>query len=240
MKNNIYLSIIIPIYNEQKRLYKITQVYQFLNQAHFTHEIILIDDGSQDNTLKKLNELSKKFKFHLISYQKNKGKGFAVKEGMLAATGRYRLFIDIDLSTPIEELNKFFPYFGKHDIIIGSRKKKGAKIFTHQPKLREELGKGFTKLSQITLGLTISDFTCGFKCFSTKAAKQIFSRQKLDRWGFDSEILFLAKRLGFKVKEVPVSWSNDPNTKVKFPQDLIRSLLDLLRIRYYHFKKLYQ
>lgn len=241
MTNNPYLSVIIPLYNEQNRVHdSLVKVYRFLDQQKFSYEVILINDGSRDNTLLKLNKLSKKFKFQLVSYNKNKGKGVAIKKGMLAAKGRFRLFTDIDLSTPIQEMRKFFPYFSKHDILIGSRKMKGSNLKKRQSLIRENLGKGFTFLSQLTLNLDTSDFTCGFKCFSKKATMQIFPKQKLHRWGFDSEILFIAKLLGLSIKEIPVVWSNDPKSKVRFPQDILLSLLDLLKIRYYHFKKLYE
>lgn len=237
--NNIFLSIIIPLYNEQNRIDKLAKIYHFLNQQDFSYEVILINDGSYDNTLKMLKHLSKKVKFNLISYETNMGKGFAVKSGMLAAYGRYRLFTDVDLSTPIEELSKFFPYLREYDLVIGSRKMRGANLKKRQSLIRENLGKGFTQLSKLVLELDISDFTCGFKCFSKKASKQIFSRQKIDRWGFDSEILFIAKKLGFSIKEIPISWSNDPQTRVRFPQDIIQSFSDLWRIRYHHFRKQY-
>lgn len=226
-----FISIVIPIYNEEKRITNLSEIYKYFKRKHLTCEVILVNDGSTDQTAKTLREISKKFKFKLISYRKNRGKGYAIKAGMMKAGGKYRLFTDIDLSTPIEEFNKFIPYFKNYDIIIGSRKKKGAKLIIHQSKLREKLGKGFTKLSQIVLQLDTTDFTCGFKCFSKIAAEGIFSRQRINRWGFDAEILFLAKKFGYKIKEIPVKWSNDPRSRVKFPQDIISSLLDLLKIR---------
>lgn len=238
--NNIFLSIIIPIYNEQHRMQKITKIYQFLNRLNFNYEVLLINDGSDDNSLNKLNQLSKRLKCRLISYKKNIGKGYAIKIGMLAAKGKYKLFTDIDLSTPIDELNKFLPYLKKYDVIIGSRKTLGAKLKRRQTLIRETLGKGFTMLSRLILQINISDFTCGFKCFSKRAAEQIFKKQRIERWGFDSEVLFLAKKLGFTIKEIPVAWSNDPNTKVKFPHDIIRSLVDLYKIRYHDLKRMYQ
>lgn len=235
-----FLSVIIPLFNEQERLKKIAKVYKFLNQQKFNFEVILINDGSTDNTLKILRKLSKKIKFTLITYGKNRGKGFAIKTGMMTAKGQYLLFTDIDLSTSIEEFTKFLPFLKKKNIIISSRKKEGSNLQKRQGFIRENLGKGFTLLSQIILNLHLSDFTCGFKCLPHEAAKKIFSRQKIERWGFDSEILFLAKKFGYDIIEIPVKWSNDPHTKVKFPQDIIRSLLDLYRIRYNTFKKIYE
>lgn len=234
-----FLSVIIPLFNEQTRLDRLWVVYKYLKKKKFKYEVILVNDGSTDKTLDKLKDLAKKYNFKLITYNDNKGKGYAIKTGMLQAKGRYKLFADIDLSTPVDEMEKFLPILSKYDILIGSRKMKGANLEVRQPYLREFLGKGFTFVSQLTLDLDISDFTCGFKFFSEKAAKEIFSRQKVNRWGFDSEILFIAKLIGFKIKEIPVEWSDDPNTKVKFPQDIIKSLMDLYKIRYYYFKKRY-
>lgn len=235
-----FLSIIIPLYNEQARINKLANVYKFLDQQKFDYEVILINDGSADKTLETLKKLSRKFKFTLITYAENHGKGFAIKTGMLAAKGQYLLFTDIDLSTPIEEFTKFLPSLKKKVIIIGSRKTKGSTLQSRQGFIRENLGKGFTLLSQVTFNLYLSDFTCGFKCFPKQAAKEIFSKQKINRWGFDPEVLFLAKKFGYKIIEIPVKWSNDPRSKVQFPQDIIRSLLDLYQIRYNSFKKVYE
>lgn len=234
-----FLSVIIPVYNEKSRLQNIKKIYHFLNQQSFSYEVIIVNDGSTDSTTKKIDKFSKKFKFQFISYGQNKGKGFAIKQGMLLAKGEYLLFTDIDLSTPIQEFNKFLPFLKKDTIIIGSRKTKGSILKKRQGFVRESLGRGFTFLSQIVLNLDLSDFTCGFKCFSKTSARKIFSKQKVERWGFDSEILFLAKKFGIKTKEIPIEWINEPKTKVKFPQDIVNSLFDLLKIRYNWFKKAY-
>lgn len=226
-----YLSIVIPLYNEEKRLDNIYSIYEFLDKAKVDYEIILVNDGSNDETIKKVDQLPKKFKYNLITYYPNQGKGYAIKEGMLSAKGEYRLFTDIDLSTPIEELNKFLPHLTKYDVIIGSRKTKGSNLKKRQPFLRELLGKAFTLFSQLLLEVNVSDFTCGFKCFSKKAAEEIFKRQKISRWGFDSEILYIAKKLRYEIKEIPVNWTDDPLSKVKFPQAIISSLVDLYRIK---------
>lgn len=237
-KNNLkypFISIIVPLYNEEKRLVNLLKIYKYFNKKNLHHELIIINDGSSDKTLNKLNELSNNFKFKLISYQKNRGKGYAVKMGMMKARGRYRLFTDIDLSTPIEVFNKFLPILSRYDIVIGSRKKRGSRLIIHQPKLRERLGKVFTTLSQSFLNINLTDFTCGFKCFSKEAAEKIFFRQKINRWGFDTEILFISKKMGFSVKEIPVVWKNDIETRVKLPWDIITSLADLVKIRYNDF-----
>lgn len=226
----IFLSIIIPVYNEAKRVHNIEKIFDYLKSKKYKSEVVVVNDGSVDQTLKLLNQIKKNSKIKIISYQKNQGKGFAIKQGMLSSKGKYRLFLDVDLSTPIEEFEKFISKLSKSDIVIATRKKTGARVKVHQPFLRENMGKGFTFLSQKTLGLKISDFTCGFKCFSDKAAQDIFSKAQINRWGFDSEILFLANKYKYSVTEVPVNWINDSNTKVRFPQDIIRSFNELAAV----------
>lgn len=226
-----YWSIIVPVYNESRRLDNLDKILSYVKKLPETWELIFVNDGSTDDTLKKLENANAKDQFEIVSYATNQGKGYAVKEGMLFARGQYRLFLDLDLSTPIEEIDILRPQLTKADVIIGTRKTKGSTVVVHQPWLRENLGKGFTFLSQVLLGLNISDFTCGFKCFSAEAAQKVFSHALIYRWGFDSEILFLAHKYGFSIKEIPVTWKNDALTRVKFPQDLITSLTELLRIR---------
>lgn len=227
-----FWSIIVPVYNENSRINRLREILNYLKGIKETWELIVVDDGSTDDTQEKLTKMNKGNLFKIVSYPVNQGKGYAVKRGMLAASGEYRLFIDIDLSTPIEEMTKLRPYIGKHDCIIGTRKAKGANVVVHQPWLRENLGKGFTLLSQIILGVNVSDFTCGFKCFSAESAGKVFGECRIFRWGFDSEILFLSNKYHFSIKEIPVTWTNDSNSRVKFPQDLINSLSELIRIRY--------
>lgn len=240
MSKRKFLSIVIPVYNEEKRLEGLEKVSSYLQSRNFSSELILVNDGSTDNTPRRLKNLSKRISIvKIVSYKENRGKGFAIKTGILEAIGKYRLFTDIDLSTPIEEFDKFFPHLAKHDVVIGSRKRRGARLLVRQPLLRESLGQGFTLLSQALLQLPLSDFTCGFKCFSQRAAEKIFSRQKIERWGFDAEVLFIAKKMGFSIKEVPVSWKNDSQTKVRLPQDIITSLSELIKVRYNDLKKAY-
>jgi hypothetical protein len=156
---------------------------------------------------------------------------------MLAAVGEFRLFMDVDLSTPISEIETFSQSVEEYDVVIGTRKVKGARVVVHQPILREYLGVIFTQLSQLILNTWVSDFTCGFKCFSREAAERIFRKTKVFRWGFDSEALFLARKYGFSIKEVPVIWSNDERTRVRFPNDIINSFGELLAIRYFDWIK---
>jgi dolichyl-phosphate beta-glucosyltransferase len=231
MGRDIFLSVVIPVFNESERIYHLDEVRTFFGSCDFPFEVIVVDDGSRDDTLQKLGPWQSREGVKVFSYPQNRGKGYAIRTGMGAAAGEFRLFMDIDLSTPLDEFRRFEPFLRSHDIIIGTRKNVEGNILEHQPWLRETLGKGFTFLSQVMLQVWLSDFTCGFKCFSAKAAARIFPRLTIDRWGFDSEILFLARKFGFSVAEVPVRWKNDRLTRVKFPQDILRSFRDLLTIR---------
>lgn len=235
-----FLSVIIPVFNEEKRIKNIINIIAFLKKQQYKWEVIIVNDGSSDKTIDMLKFLKNKLKFKLISLPENQGKGAAIKMGMLTASGKYRLFLDVDLSTPIEEFDKLKPQLKKFDIVIGSRKMKGSSVIIRQSFIRESLGKLFTFLSQITLQMKISDFTCGFKCFSQKAADQIFPFQTINRWGFDSEILYIGKLKNYSIIEVPVEWKNAPGTKVKFPDAIINSLLELVIIKVNGFKGLYR
>ena len=236
-KEPVFWSIIIPAYNETKRIGNLEKIVKYLRGVREPWELIVVNDGSKDDTLVKLESYQKKYGLRVVSYKQNRGKGYAVKTGMLVASGAYRLFCDIDLSTPIAEIEKFRPLLGSADVLIGTRKLKGARVVVHQSFIREYLGKGFTLLSQIALNTWVSDFTCGFKCFSAQAGEKIFKKPRIFRWGFDSEALFLARKYGFTIKEVPVTWKNDPQTRVRFPRDLINSFAELISIRYFDWIK---
>jgi glycosyltransferase involved in cell wall biosynthesis len=227
MKTKTKLSIIIPVFNEEKRIFHLQEIIEYFSKQKYLTETIVVNDGSQDETLGELEKIKAKHPIKIISYQENRGKGYAIKVGMVEATGDYNLFTDIDLSTPISEIEKFIPYFGKYDVLIGTRRSKEANVVIHQSKIREFLGQGFTIMSRTILNTNVSDFTCGFKCFSQLAAKKIFNNLTIDRWGFDTEVIFLAKKFKYSLKEIPVTWKNDFKTKVKFPQDIINSLKEL-------------
>lgn len=224
------LSVIVPVYNESKRVHHLKTIHSYLMKQTYTWELIVVNDGSTDDTLEKLHQLSKELKLTPISYSPNQGKGQAIKTGMIASKGDYALFLDVDLSTPIETLDHFWPQRDTAPVLIGTRKIAASNVDVHQPWLREQLGKCFTWLSRTILQVPVSDFTCGFKMFSRQAVNTIFPRMTIDRWGFDSEIIFLASIHHFTIKELPVTWKNDSATKVRFPQDIINSLRDLYTI----------
>lgn len=233
MHNRVDLSIILPLFNEEKRFEEQEVNIKKIIHQHPNWEIICVDDGSNDSTVEKVRGFNIENNIKIVSYYPNKGKGYAIKRGVEAATGDLILFSDIDFSTPITELKLFIPEIKKGaDIVIGSRKVSGAQVKKHQNILREWMGKQFTYLSNILLGLNVSDFTCGFKLFKHNTAKEIFAKAKINRWGFDSEILFLAHKFDYKVRQIPVIWENDERTKVNLFKDIYRSLSDLITIRY--------
>ncbi|MGQ9471694.1 MAG: dolichyl-phosphate beta-glucosyltransferase [Candidatus Aminicenantales bacterium] len=231
MSNQPFLSIIIPVFNEEKRLYHLDEVFAFFGKFPFSWEVVVVNDGSRDGTFEELKKWQARPELEIISYDRNRGKGYAIKQGMMQAKGKHRLFMDIDLSTPLAEFHRFYPWLGRADVIIATRKSEAGQVIEHQTWLRETLGKGFTLLSRLILNVKVSDFTCGFKCFSERAAKAIFPRLTIERWGFDAEILFLARKLRFSLQEVGIRWRNDPHSKVNLKRDVIGSLADLIKVR---------
>ncbi|HJY98698.1 MAG TPA: dolichyl-phosphate beta-glucosyltransferase [Patescibacteria group bacterium] len=233
MSKNIHLTVLIPCYNEAKVIKEnLTEISEFLSSKNYEWELLVVDDGSRDNSVKKVLEL-KNPKIKLVSYKINRGKGGALKEGIAKSSGRYIIFMDADLSVPVETIDAVLDKLeeGKSDVVIGTRKIKSAKVLVHQPWLRENLGKGFTFITRIITGVKISDFTCGFKGFSGVSAKKIFSNSLLTRWAYDAEILYLAKKFGYKIFEVPVTWTNRKDTRVKLWNAVVTSFTDLIRIK---------
>lgn len=236
MAEALYLSIVIPAYNEVRRLPNtLTRISNYCQeQFPAKHEIIVVDDGSSDDTLKFLQQQQAALPgLRIVSYTKNRGKGYAIKKGIENAEGKYVVFSDADLSTPIEEIEKILARLEEGcPVVIGTRKHPGSEVLKHQPVWRESMGKVYTWISNRTLGLKVSDFTCGFKGFERAHARQIFDAQTIDRWAFDSEILFLASYYNFPLSEVPVRWANSPETKVHIVKDTITSFAALLQIRW--------
>ncbi len=227
------LSIIIPAYNEEKRIVKTLQtVSAFCQLQAKTYEILVVDDGSKDKTVQVVTELKEKIPhLKLVHYATNQGKGFAVKQGVEQALGEYILFTDADNSTPIEEWRKVFPLLKKHEVVIGSRYIKGSDIKIEQPKYRIVLGRLGNLMIQTFLLDGIKDTQCGFKAFQHGAAKEIFSRMKVKRFGFDMEILVIARLLKYDIKEVAVSWYNAPDSRVRPIKDGLRTLRELIFIK---------
>ncbi len=224
------ISVVIPAYNEEQRIGDtLKKVAEYFKGKK--HEIIVVSDGSKDKTKQTVEKL-KLPHTRVIEYQPNRGKGYAVRTGMLEAKGDYILFSDADLSTPIEQFNKFSPYFHEADVVIGSRALPKSMITKHQPWYRELIGKVFNKIVRVCTVRGVYDTQCGFKMFSKKAAKDIFSRATIDGFSFDVEALMLARKLKYKIMEIPIVWMNDERSTVKPVKDAMRMLRDVIKIRW--------
>ncbi|MBI1838788.1 MAG: glycosyltransferase family 2 protein [Candidatus Colwellbacteria bacterium] len=237
-----YLSVIIPAYNEVKRLpFALIDIDKHLSKVKYHYEVIVINDGSTDDTAGVVKRFSGIIKnLRLIDNKTNKGKGGVVRQGMLEASGDYRLFTDADNSTSVDQFEKMIPFLEKgYDVVIGSRDVEGSRLSPPQPWYRRIAGNAGNLFIQIMLLPGIWDTQCGFKCFSKEAALKIFPLQRINGWGFDIEILSLAKRLKYKVKEIPVVWINDPNSQVGLSA-YIKVLLETVKIRLWLWQDIYK
>ena len=230
------LSIVIPAYNEEKRLGRTLARIRdyFASHAPDAIEIVIVDDGSADATARVAQEWAREMPaVRLVSNGENRGKGYSVRNGMLAARGRVALFTDADLSSPIEESEKLLDALAAgNDIAIGSRALDRSLISVHQSRVRELAGMIFNGFVRILTGLRFHDTQCGFKAFVRERCRIIFEQQRIERFGFDPEILFLARRHGLRAAEVPVRWAHDPATKIHMLRDSLLMFSDLLRIRW--------
>ena len=231
---SIYLSVIVPCYNEELRFkHGFNHYFSYLKKQKYSWELLFVNDGSYDKTeelLKNSVKINKNVK--MISYSKNKGKGYAIVKGVKKAQGQYILFSDIDHSVPISTLESFLNSFERgYDVVIGSRRVIGAKFLKRQPFLRELLGRGFSALVRLLIDFKITDTTCGFKAFKNEFAKKIFQKITVYGWAFDAEIIFLCKKYGLKVSQVPVVWEDVRGSKVSVGRDIVESFFGLLKVR---------
>jgi glycosyltransferase involved in cell wall biosynthesis len=229
-------SIIIPAYNEGQRLgATLDRVLAHLETCGWKAEVLVVDDGSTDSTAELVREYARRRPaVRLLENPGNRGKGYSVRNGMRQATGDLLLFTDADLSAPIAEAGKLFARIAAGaDVAIGSRWLDPALQTARQPFYRQLFGRIFNLLLRLLLGLRFKDTQCGFKAFTRHAAQLIFARQRIERWGFDPELLFLAAKLGLKVEEVPVEWADDPRSKIRPLRDGLRIFSEMLRIRWY-------
>lgn len=229
-----YLSVIIPAYNEAKRLpLTLIDIDRHLRGVKYSYEIIVVNNNSTDATAEVVERFSHIIKNLKLLNCKALGKGATVKRGLLEAKGEIRLFTDADNSTSIDQFNKMIPYFKEgYDVVFGSRDIKGAKMVPPQPWYKRFAGNVGNLIIQILLLPGIWDTQCGFKAFTEESAKKIFPLIKIERWGFDVEILTLAKLLGYKIKEIPVVWVNDPFSRVKL-SSYFQVLLEVFKIKWW-------
>lgn len=230
----MFLSVIIPAYNEEKRISEtLFDVDEYLKRQNYEYQVIVIDDGSTDKTAEIVGKLLLRIKnLALIINERNRGKGYAVKRGLLADRGKYRLFMDADNSTSINQIEKLLSEFPKYHIVIGSRAIMGAKLEPPQPFFRRVLGKIAKTFIRIIMRLPkVKDTQCGFKIFSEKAVNDILPRCGISGWAFDAEILKIGQKFGYEIKEVPVVWKNNPESRVKITGG-VKFIFELLAIRF--------
>ena len=234
MADDVDISIVIPAYDEQVRIgLTLVRTLDYLRVRHPRAEVIVVDDGSRDSTVQIVRGIAASDpRVRVLEQPRNLGKGAAVRRGVLDARGALILFMDADLATPIEELDTLQMWAAEgYDVVIGSRALPDSDIRAHQPAAREMMGRVFNVLVRTALLGGIKDTQCGFKLFRRAAGRELFSRQQLDGFAFDVEVLLLARDLGYRVREVPVVWYHAPNSKVSPISDAKKMLTDIVKLR---------
>jgi glycosyltransferase involved in cell wall biosynthesis len=228
------LSIVIPAYNECARIEAtLARVLDCVESRHWDAEILLVDDGSSDSTTSIIQQWMTRYpRLHLIKNAGNRGKGYSVRNGLLQAAGDIVMFTDADLSAPMEEAELLFAAIDNGaDVAIGSRWLDKQKQTIHQPIYRRFFGRCFNWVTRRVIGLPFKDTQCGFKAFKRDAAQVIFRLQTIERWGFDPEILFIARKLKFRIVEVPVTWGHDERSRISYLKDGMKMLEEMAEIR---------
>ena len=227
---SLFLSIIIPAHNEEQRLPQtLEQVFAYLNSQSYAAEVLVVENGSSDRTFEVATEYSRAHPSLRVIREEQPGKGRAVRRGMLEARGEYRFMCDADLSMSMDQLNHFLPPAANTDIAIASREAKGA-VREEEPLYRHLGGRLINLTIRLLILPGLNDTQCGFKCFTASAAEKIFPHQTLSGWSFDIEILYLARRLGLTIREVPIRWRFHPETKLNAVQDALRMVRDIFQI----------
>jgi len=228
------ISIVIPSFNEELRLpASLEKIAAYVREKRPNTEVLVVDDGSMDKTAAVAESWKDRIRgLRVLSNGQNRGKGFSVKHGAQEARGEIVLFTDADLSAPIEEGEKLFEALTSCDVAIGSRAVDRSLIEVHESPFREFAGIVFNRLVRITLRLPFVDTQCGFKAFRRQRCQEIFEQQTIERFGFDPELLYLARHRGLRIREVPVRWAHSPATKVSMLRDSLQMFLDVFRIRW--------
>ena len=238
-----HLSLIIPIYDEEAYLRRsFKTVKEYLDDLRKDYEIVLVDDGSTDSTASIIKDIVRANpQSRSLAGPKNRGKGNAVKRGVLNAAGEYVIFTDADLAVPVHFIGTCLKKLeAGAPVVIASRHLPESSLKVRESFLRQLLGEVFRRFARLSLGLRVSDVTCGLKGLERKAARDIFSRSKIDRWGYDAEIIFLAQKLGHKIEEFPVDWHHSFDSKVNVGIDSLRTFTEICRVYYYYRSKQYK
>jgi glycosyltransferase involved in cell wall biosynthesis len=228
------LSIVIPAYNESARIERtLARVMECVEQQHWDAEVLVVDDGSKDATPEIIQQWMQRYpRLQLIKNGGNRGKGYSVRNGLLQASGEIVMFTDADLSAPMEEAERLFAAIRDGaDVAIGSRWLEKQRQTIHQPLYRRFFGRCFNWVTRLMMGLPFKDTQCGFKAFHRQAAQVIFRLQRIERWGFDPEILFIAQKLGYEIREVPVTWGHDERSRMSYLKDGMKMLEEMAVIR---------
>ena len=231
---SLQLSIIVPSFNEELRLPRSLElIAAYVNASKRNCEVLVVDDGSTDRTAEVAASFSDRIaNLRVLKNGKNRGKGYSVRHGMMEANGEYVLFTDADLSAPIEEADKLLSTLQQYDVAIGSRAMKRELIEVHESPFREFAGIIFNRIVRIVLWLPFVDTQCGFKAFRRERCRIIFEQQRIERFGFDPELLYLARHHGLKSVEIPVRWSHSPATKINMMRDSVLMFADVFTIRW--------
>ena len=228
------LSIVVPAYNESARIENaLGRVMECVEKQGWDAEVLVVDDGSTDATPEIVHRWMQKYpRLHLIQNEGNRGKGYSVRNGLLQAAGEVVMFTDADLSAPMEEAERLFAALADGaDVAIGSRWLDRTRQTIHQPLYRRFFGRCFNWVTRLVMGLPFKDTQCGFKAFKRGAAQIIFRLQRIERWGFDPEILFIARKLGYDIREVPVTWGHDERSRMSYLKDGMKMLEEMAIIR---------
>jgi glycosyltransferase involved in cell wall biosynthesis len=239
----IYLSLVIPVYNEEGCLERNSATIEaFLDTLNKDYEIIFVNDGSTDSTAKIIeNIIQNNPQCRSLSNATNRGKGDAVRRGVLSAAGQYVVFMDADLAVPVRFVTPCLKKLeGGSPFVIGSRHLPSSSFKVREGPVRQFCGEVFRRLARLGLGLKVSDITCGLKGLERNAAHALFSSSKIDRWGYDAEIIFLARKLQYSIEEVPVDWYHSSDSKVSVGKDALRTSADMCRVFYYYITKQYR